>query len=76
MSDPRLLKPERYAPALPDIGHVMAELESLHRKVDALAGIMHRLLESLAEDPDPDAEDVRTLDGDTAGAERDASQPL
>jgi hypothetical protein len=65
-----------YAPAQPDSGHVMDSLAALHLKVDALTRIVSQLLRSLADDPDPEAEDVRDLEGGPAGQERDQSMSL
>lgn len=51
------------------------QLDRVEAKLDALAIKLNHLLRALAED-DPEDEDLLTLDGGLAGAERDTSKPL
>lgn len=74
LPEPALFRAYPYAPALPDTGHVMAELgvvrtslADLHRKLDTL-------IAALAEE-DQDLPEL-TLDGAPAGGERNQADSL
>ena len=47
----------------------MTQLDRIEAKLDAI-------LEALTDEPDPDDEPIRTLDGEIAGKARDDTQPL
>lgn len=61
---------------LPPLVEAIAQVARIEQKVDRLTALVERLLDSLAEDADPEDLPDMTLDGETAGGERDQSQPL
>jgi hypothetical protein len=67
---------DRYVPARPDTGHVMEAVQRVERKVDELTRLMGRLLQALAEDDEPEEADLRDLEGQRVGAERDQAGSL
>lgn len=61
---------------MPDSVPVQGETQAdrIERKLDAVHGLLAKLLKSLTEEEAEQA--TRTLDGDEAGAERDQTQSL